>query len=945
MVMREYRNSIKGMYTFVNRSSDDERSDKSLQLAENCTMRRPGCLEARDGVQRSAAMAGASGVASVMLPCPKEQNAALISFSGTGNLTRYTPSTDTWTAYTSGGGFGDMAAPYGDFTFDGSRVLAAFADGVVEIGKTSEPYYSGVEPGKWYADISNPRPVALNGGTWLANNSYVSFKVTYVFKTFNGTWEEGPPSTTMAVGNTTGGTRGVTFHVAWPKTANVSGGRVFRVRVYATSVVASTTVPNDAYYYLFYESQDYTPPQSTFATIATLTTSNTQQALYTNADQSGAGKGRFRPPNATTIKSLGDLTFYTGFAGRGRPSYQVTPRAGFEAFWTGSPRHSVTATFALGNATVNLTAGTVTAADVGLSVAQGGTANTIPWGTTVLQINTPTQFVMTNPAGANSVAAATNFYDTLTVNGVTYSAEVSTTPAAGYTAIGLDIYGGAGIVTNSALMGLAERINSDSGNAVSAVAATVNLASSLAGTQPFAATSLLIESDVPSSALTVTSTNSTQIDIVDLNSFPSNQVLYSEPGLPYAVPLLNLLTVGSPNSKPSGIGVYKEVAYIFQMGRIYSLTGSDESSLSLIETDQDYYVQSQQGIMAGELGCYAYSNKGIIRVGQGGVEIISNMVTDLLPYWGTLAYDKEHRELICIPNSTATASGTTNWMVYSERTGMWTKMVPPLTTPGAMPSNFKVIQCWEGTPLFGEPYLAYSDTALSRVWVQPERTVQTWDSFTGTLPTFSAWSSPTLTVSSTTGLAPGYVIAQTNGTVEWAVIEAVVSSTVLTVRTLTTAGPGFGGAGALRIYAGFQSKVRFQPFDMTDASNTYAFTEVQLLLQRHAFDNSQLIFQTDLSTATESLDLAETGEVNAFWRLRKFDKTTASPLLAPQDDYDPYMDWGGRWLRALVASNGRQGSQLNVEWDVNCAFQRWRLLGIATTGVDEMAPVGRRTGA
>ncbi len=943
--MREYRDSIKGMATFVNRSSDDERSDKSLILAENCTMRRPGVLEQRDGVLRSAAMGGAVAPASVLLPCPKEQSAALISYSGTGGLTRYKPSTDTWTAYTTSGAYSGAPTPYGDYQFDGSLVLASFFDGVVEIGGLAEPYMSGVEAGKWYYDqVTNPQPVTLNaGGSWLPNNRRAAFKVTYLFKTFNNTWEEGAPSSTLVIENATGGARGVNFKVSWPKTANFSGGRVFRVRIYTTALAdaTTTTIPNDAYYYLLYESQDYTPPQATFSTVSILTISSTSIALYTNADQSGGAKARFRPPRATTVKSLGDLTFYTGFAGRGRPSYQVTPKSGFESFWSGSSRHSgINATFVGGNATVNMTVGTVTAADVGLSLGRGGTVSVIPQGAYIIQINSPTQFVMNVPAGAGAVGMAFELFDTISINGTRYSTEVTVTANAGFTAIGLDIWANIGVV-NVGLIGVAERCNSDTGNAVTCVAATENINRATDGLPSFAVTSLLVESDTPSAALTVTSTNSTQIDITDLNAFPNNQVLYAEPGLPYAVPLINVLTVGSPNSTPSGIGVYKEIAYIFQMGRIYTLTGADESSLSLLQTDTEYYVQNQQGIAVGEQGCYAYSNKGIIRVGQGGVEVISNMVTDLLPYWGTLSYDREHRELTCIPNSANTA-----WMVFSERTGMWTKTIPPLTTPGAMPSNFKVIQCWEGTPLNGEPYVAYSDTASGRVWVQPERTVITYDSFTGTVPTVSAWSSPTLTLNSTTGLAPGFVLSRTNGgNTEWAVIESVVSSTVVTVRTLTTAGPGFSAGGALGVYAAFLSRVRFQPFDMTDASNTYAFAEVQLLLQRHAFDNTQLIFQTDLSTATESLDLLETGEVNAFWRLRKFNKATSSPLTAPQDDYEPWDDWGGRWMRALMASNGRQGSQVYVEWDTSCAFQRWRLLGVAVTAADVMAEVGRRTAA
>jgi len=939
--MREYRDAVEGMATFVNRSSDAERSDKSLILGENCTMRRRGVLEPRDGCQLSAAMASPVNTANVLLPCPKEQNAALISHSGTGQLTRYTPSTNTWTAYASGGAFSGAPVPYGDYEFDGSRVLASFYDGVVEIGALANPYACGVEPGKWQATRTDPQAVSLIAGTFIANNRRVLVKVTYVFKDFNNVWQEGAPSTTWPVENKSGGSQGIRIKASWPKTVNVSGARSWRIRVYCSSFVdvsvTATNCPNDAYYYQVYESADYAPVQTGFATIDLAAWNDGSTAsLYTNADQAGAGKGRFRPPRATTIKQLGEITYYTGFAGRGRPSYLIRPKAGQS--WADSPVSGVTMQFVSGSSTVNLTVGTITSAQVGQALGMTG-AGTPPFpdGAYIQTFNSSTQFVMSANATANTTIAI-NLWNTVSINGTRYSVEEG-----GFQTGILVNPSGSDYTLQEGLVALAERINSDASNGVTAVVSSENATSVKSGVTFVKYTGVLIESDVPSVALTVSATSNSvgEADVTDLNAFPNNQILYSEAGMPYAVPLLNLLTVGSPNSTPSGIGIYKEVAYIFQMGRIYSLTGTDESSLSLLETDQEYYVQSQQGIAVGELGCYAYSNKGIIRVGQGGVEVISNMVTDLLPYWGTLAYNKEQRELICIPNAATTA-----WMVYSERTGMWTKMIPPLTTAGAMPSSFKVIHCWEGTPLNGEPYLAYSDTAVGKVWVQPERTVQSWDSFTGTVPTVSAWSSPTLTLSSTTGLAPGYVLARTNGgNTEWAVIESVDSSTVVTVRTLTTSGPGFSAGGALSVYAGFQARVRFQPFDMTDASNTYGFTEIQLLLQRHAFDNSQLIVQTDLSTSTESLDLAETGEVNAFWRLRKFNKATSSPFLAPQDDYEPWDDWGGRWLRALTPSNGRQGSQIYVEWDVNCAFHRWRLLGVAMSAADMLSEFGRRTGA
>jgi hypothetical protein len=122
-----------------------------------------------------------------------------------------------------------------------------------------------------------------------------------------------------------------------------------------------------------------------------------------------------------------------------------------------------------------------------------------------------------------------------------------------------------------------------------------------------------------------------QPNITTATPFPStlsnfNVVYFSKPGRPDAVPPINAITVGPSGARIERIVMFRERLLCFSTAGIYQITGTDFNNFTPSLVDGTARIFQQESVVIQEDACFAWCYSGIVRIDDGGTQVISNRI-------------------------------------------------------------------------------------------------------------------------------------------------------------------------------------------------------------------------------------------------------------------------------------------------------------------------------
>lgn len=328
------------------------------------------------------------------------------------------------------------------------------------------------------------------------------------------------------------------------------------------------------------------------------------------------------------------------------------------------------------------------------------------------------------------------------------------------------------------------------------------------------------------------------------NNVNPHYIYVSKTQIPEAVPLGNFIPVGTADKAILRILALRDSVFVFKEDGIYRILGTDITNFSVSLFDSTVILTAPDSAVPLNNQIWGMTNQGVVAVSDSGTVIMSRPIerslitlsSALYPSFTTstfgIRYESDRHYNLFTQTNTTDANATQDW-VYNFLTQCWTNW--PLSVTAGIVSL--------------EPddhlYLCYSTGQVVR-----ER--KNWNIFDFAdfefAVTIVSSSLLTVTLSSTTNMAVGDTLYQTDNTgalIGQSIITNIVSSTVVTVTDLI---PWI--AGAATDYQPISVGVQYNPIGENFAWMKH-FQDFQAFFRDATFTNLKFAFSSDLDPAAE----------------------------------------------------------------------------------------------
>ena len=292
-------------------------------------------------------------------------------------------------------------------------------------------------------------------------------------------------------------------------------------------------------------------------------------------------------------------------------------------------------------------------------------------------------FFLTLIAVSNSAGVALTNNDTLTINGVTYTASTSTeTPASGIFRV---------FTSGSASENIAETARSLV-KVINLYQATLS-AYYISGFGDLPGKIFIQANDYTTAQFFIVSSKTTCWNPVlsssgtnngSTNDENPNRVYYSKIQQPEAVPLLNYVDAGSRANEILRVIPLRDSVFILKEDGVYRIIGEDPSSLRVSLFDNTIKLLSLESAVEMNNQIYCYTDQGIAAISDNGVEVISRPIEDqiqqreIIQNFFTTSFGVSYevdRKYLFYCKALATDSFPTEAYVYNFFTNAWTKYI------------------------------------------------------------------------------------------------------------------------------------------------------------------------------------------------------------------------------------------------------------------------------
>lgn len=331
-----------------------------------------------------------------------------------------------------------------------------------------------------------------------------------------------------------------------------------------------------------------------------------------------------------------------------------------------------------------------------------------------------------------------------------------------------------------------------------------------------------------------------------------NGVYISKVNQPEAVPVSNLIFVGSGDQSIFRIYALRDAVIVEGEGGVYRITGTSPNSLSLTLFDNTVVQYGNDTGVTLNNSVYSNTSQGIISVTESGSQIVSRNVegdilrlsapslfTNFLNLAFSISYESDRKYIYCLSSATTDTSSTLQY-VYNWITQSWTNWDLDITA-GIVNPNDNLL------------YLAGSDGQV----LQERKSFTLVDyadkQYTVTVQSYSGTS---VVLNDVSNAVVGYSLAQNVGSdsVELAsIITAIdtVTKTVTVQDTLTW----YAGIVA-GIYQPISTSITYAPLTCGYPNFIKRFEPVmQFIFSQCNFDEATVGFSTDFYPVTEDVDV------------------------------------------------------------------------------------------
>lgn len=490
--------------------------------------------------------------------------------------------------------------------------------------------------------------------------------------------------------------------------------------------------------------------------------------------------------------------------------------------------------------------------------------------------------------------------DTITINGVVYTAKASENVASAQFAVATA--GSASQNIDDTARSLVKVINQYSGN-------TAIYAYYETGYQDLPGQILLRKRTLDTTAFTVSVSRSTAWDIDDGQS--DNEVIPN--GLAWGkaqqaehVPTSHLEYVGSKSYETRRILALRDSLFILKDDGVFRLTGSGGAwSISALDTSTKILAPDSAVVVNNQILCLA--DQGIVSISDIGVQVLSEPIKDQLTelvglnFGGLqtlsygIAYETDRKYIL---NTVSTASDTycTQSFVMNTFTNQWTR--------------------WEKDTAHG--FVNESDDRLYVALPDDKNVLQERKSFSfrdyidEEIDGFSIVSATdtSIVLNTVGGLTEGDLIYQDASTFS-PIMSIDVSTNTVTVNDTRTWTPG-----SVTVFKGIDYSVEWTAQHADNPGLEKLWQEVVVLFKENRFLSANLDFYSDVSGAYQSVPITGTYGGGS-WGLFQFGS----------------VPWGGvfrlKLSRVSVPRNKARSNQLSIRFSHRVGYGYWSIQGLS----------------
>lgn len=488
--------------------------------------------------------------------------------------------------------------------------------------------------------------------------------------------------------------------------------------------------------------------------------------------------------------------------------------------------------------------------------------------------------------------------DTLTINGVVYTAKSSETIGSGF--FKLFTSGSASQNIADTARSLVKVINQYSSN-------TAIYAYYVSGYQDLPGQIELVKRSLDDTTFSVSTSKAIAFDLGEAISsgdkYP-NGIMWSKNGQPEHVPASHLEFVGSKNFEARRIVALRDSVFILKDDGVFRLTGSGGSwSIDPLDTSTRIIAPDSASVVNNQI--FALCDQGVVSISDVGVQVISRPIEDQISKLYSQSYSNlktksfgvsydTDRKYLLFTISSGSDSSATQALVYNTFTQAWTTWEKPSKYAFVNQSDDKIYLFDPDNKyvLIERKNLSFTDYADEEI-----------DGIS-----ISASSGQNVTLSSVLGLNIGDLLYQ--GTSLYSVITAIDTATnIVTVNESRT-----WTMGSATILKAIPCEIEYSARHFRNPGVMKLFQEVAFLFREAAFVTATASFYTDLSggyIGTIMRGLFGTSQ----WGLFTWGTGAWGGLTRPKP------------IRVFIPREKSRGSLLSVRLSIRNAYAKWSLNG------------------
>ncbi len=490
--------------------------------------------------------------------------------------------------------------------------------------------------------------------------------------------------------------------------------------------------------------------------------------------------------------------------------------------------------------------------------------------------------------------------DTITINGVVFTAKATETIASGYFQVSTG--GSASQNISDTAQSLVKVINQYASN-------TAVYAYYISGFQDLPGQILLTMRVLGSSSFPVVVSRAVAWDIgtgTSSNDNYPNGLMWSKDQQPEHVPTAHLEFVGSKSYPIRRIIALRDSLFILKADGVFRLTGSGGSwTISPLDTSTRIIAPDSAVFVNNQIFCLA--DQGIVAISDVGVQVMSRPIEDeisdiisknfdgLKKLSFGVAYETDRKYILHTVSSSSDLYPTKAF-VYNTFTKAWTTWEKDAKHAFVNPTDDRIYLC----------------NPLDKHILQERKSLTFRDYIDEEIDGFSVVSSSGLNIvlNSIIGIDVGYLIYSSSSvyTIVTAVDSITNSVTVNAVRTWPV--------GAIKIYKRIACEIEYTAQHCENPGVMKHWQEIAMLFRETNFLSGNISFYTDLSGGYSNTNFDGNFGSGA-WGLFGWDG----------------VPWGGiqrpKPIRAFVPREKSRGSILSVKIQIADSYSKWSLNGIS----------------